>query len=100
MPLDPNTVPKDLKYIQPRPSQVWNCNEIGFDTNGSWLRVVCTYKYFTGKRIWKPQIEERSPFCCTDLIFTKADYQCFMTPVIIHEAGNYIQDLHWNLTSD
>ena len=51
MPLDPKIVPKDLKEIQPRPSQVWNCDEIGFDTNGSWLRVVCTYKFFTGKRI-------------------------------------------------
>ena len=52
MPLDPKTVPKDIKYIQPRPSQVWNWDEIGFDPNGSWLKVVCTYKFFTGQRIW------------------------------------------------
>ena len=42
MPLDPKTVPKDLKEIQPHLSQVWNCDEIGFDPNGSWIRVVCT----------------------------------------------------------
>ena len=42
MNLDPNTVPKDLKEIQPRPSQFGNCDEIGFDPNGSWLRVFCT----------------------------------------------------------
>ena len=26
MPLDPKTVTEDLKEIQPRPSQVWNCD--------------------------------------------------------------------------
>ena len=51
MPLDPKSVPKDLKDIQPRPSQVWNCDEIGFDPNGSWLEVICTYKFFTGQHI-------------------------------------------------
>ena len=40
MPLDPKNVPEDLKEIQPRPSQVRNCDEIGFDTNVSWLIVV------------------------------------------------------------
>ena len=45
MPLDPKTVPKDLKEIQPRPSHVWNCDEIGFNTNGSWIRVICTFMH-------------------------------------------------------
>ena len=35
MPLDSKTVPKDLKKIQPCPSQVWNFDEIGFNPNGS-----------------------------------------------------------------
>ena len=52
MSLDPKSLPEDLKQIQPRPSQVWNCDEIGFDPNGSWLKVICTYKFFTGQRIW------------------------------------------------
>ena len=61
MPLDPKTVPKYLKEIQPRPSQVGNCDEIGFDPNESWLIVVCNYKFFTGKCIWKSQTVERPP---------------------------------------
>ena len=100
MPLEPKTVPKDLKEIQPCPSQVWNCDEIGFDPNGSWLKVVCTYKFFAGQCIWKSQTGERSPFWCTALIFIRADVQCFMSPMIVRQAENYTQDLHWNLPSD
>ena len=100
MPLDPETVPEDLKEIQPRLSQVWNCYEIGFDPNGSWLRFVCTFKFFTGKRMWKPQTGERAPFWFDDLVFTIADGQCFIPPMIVHQAENYTQDLHWNLPSD
>ena len=55
MPLDPKTVPEYINEIKPRPSQVWNCDDIGFNPNGSWLIVVCTYKFFTGKLIWKYQ---------------------------------------------
>ena len=33
MPLDPKTLPEDLKAIHPHPSQVWDCDEIGFDPN-------------------------------------------------------------------
>ena len=84
----------------PRPSQVYNCDEIGFDPNISWIRVVCTYKFFTGKRICKPQTRQRDPFWCTALIFTRADGQCFMSPVIVHRAENYTYRLHWNLPSD
>ena len=100
MPLDPKSVPKDLKEIQPCPSQVWNCDEIGFDPNGSWLKVICTYKFFTGQHIWKSQTGERAPFWCTDLILTIAYGQCFITPMIVHQGENYTQDLHWNLPSD
>ena len=35
-------VPPDLHQIQPRATQVWNCDEIGFDPNGKWRKVVCT----------------------------------------------------------
>ena len=75
-------------------------DEDGFDPNGSWLRVVCTYKLFTGERIWKYQTGERPPFWCTALIFTRADGQCFMSPMIVHQSENYTQDLNWNLHSD
>ena len=86
MTLDPKTVPEDLEEIQPPPSQVWNCDEIGFDPNRSRLRFFCTYKFFTGKHIRKSQTGERSPFWCTALVFTRADGQCFITPVIFHQA--------------
>ena len=64
IPLDPSSltaVPEGLEDIKPRPSQVCNCNEIGFDPNGSWRKVVCTYKFFTGDRMWRTQTVERSP---------------------------------------
>ena len=73
---------------------------IGFDPHGSWLKIVFTYKFFTGQRIWKYQTGERAPFWCTDLIFTGADGRCFMPPMIVHQAANYTQYLHWNLPSD
>ena len=38
-------IPDDLSDIQPRPSQVWNCDEIGIDPNGKWSKVICTYKW-------------------------------------------------------
>ena len=41
-------VTPDLHQIQPRATQVWNCDEIGFNPNGKWRKVVCTYKYFQG----------------------------------------------------
>ena len=100
MPLDLKSVSEDLKEIQPRPSQFWNCDEIRFDPNGSWIKVICTYKFFTGQRIWKYQTGERAPFCCTALIVTRSDGQCSMPPMIVHQAANYTQDLHWNLPSD
>ena len=100
MNIDPKTVPQDLKEIQPHPYQVWNCDEIGFNPNGSWLRVAYTYILFTGIRIWKYQTGERSPFWCTALIFTRYDGQCFMTPLIVHQAENCNNVIHWNPPSD
>ena len=79
-------VPTDLHQIQPRATQVWNCDEIGFDSNSKWRKVVCTYKYFQGEIMWKVQTGERSPFWCTLIVFNRADGQCFMPPVIIHQA--------------
>ena len=42
--------PFDLNNIQPRSMQAWNCDETGFDTNGKWNKVICTYNFFPGKR--------------------------------------------------
>ena len=35
-------VPPDLHQIQPWATQVWNCDEIGFDPKSKWHKVVCT----------------------------------------------------------
>ena len=66
-------VPPDLHQIQPRATQVWNCDEIGFDPNGKWCKVVCTYKYFQGDRMWKVQTGKRAPLWCTLIVFTRSD---------------------------
>ena len=55
-------VPEDLKDIQPQPYQVCNCGNIFFDPNGSWIKVVCTYKLFTGYMMWRTHTGERAPF--------------------------------------
>ena len=35
-------VPPNLHQIQPRATQVWNCDEIWFDPKGKWHNVFCT----------------------------------------------------------
>ena len=39
-------IPSDLNDIKPRSTQVWNCDEVGFDPNGIWDKVICAYKSF------------------------------------------------------
>ena len=41
-------VPTDLHKIQPRATQVCNCDEIGFEPNSKWHKVVCNYNLFQG----------------------------------------------------
>ena len=53
------TVPEDFKDIQTWPSQVWICDKIRFDPNGSWIKLVCTYKFSTGDRVWMTHTRER-----------------------------------------
>ena len=79
-------VPPDLHQIQPRDTQVWNCDEIGFYPNGKWHTVVCTFKYFQGEIMRKTQTGERAPVCCTLLVLPRANGQCFMPPVTVHQA--------------
>ena len=90
-------VPSDLNEIQPRGTQVWNCDEVGFDPNGRWNKVICTSKFFQGERMWKMQNEERAPLWCTLLVFTRGDGQCFVPPIILHQSKEYSQDIHFNL---
>ena len=51
-------IPSELNDIQPRATQLWNCDEYGFDTNGKLNMLVCTYKLFPGEIMWKVQTGE------------------------------------------
>ena len=93
-------IPSDLNDIQPRATQVWNCDEVGFDPNGRWSKVICTYKFFQGEQKWKVKTGERSSFWCTLLVFTQADGECFTPPIIVHRYKEYSQDLHYNIPLD
>ena len=65
-------VPSDINDIQPRATQVWNWDEVGFDTNGIWSKVICTYKFFQDERMCKVQTGEWAPLWCTLIVFTQA----------------------------
>ena len=93
-------IPYDLNYIQPRSTQVWNCNEVGFYPNGRWRKIICTYKLFQGEQMWKVQTGEWAPFWCTLLVFTRADGQYFMPPIIVQQAKEYSQYSHYNIPLD
>ena len=61
-------VPPNLRQIQLKSTQVWNCDEIGFDPNGKWHKVVCTDKLFQGERMWEVKTGERAPLYSQDLM--------------------------------
>ena len=79
-------VPHDLHQIQPRATQVWNCDEIRLETNGKWRKGVCNYKYFQGEIMWKVQTGYCAPFWCTLLVFNQADRKCSMPLMVAHQA--------------
>ena len=54
--------PSELNDIQPRSTQVWNCDAIVFDPNVKWNKVIYTYKLFPGKILWKRQNGYQAPF--------------------------------------
>ena len=62
LPVKIHVVLPGLQDIQPLTLQVWNCDDIGFDLNGNWNNMVCTYKFFRGDRLWRTHTDERSPF--------------------------------------
>ena len=84
-------VPPNLRQVQSRSTQVWNCDKIGFDPNGKWHKVVCTYKFFQVERMWKVKTGKRAPFWCTLLIFTRSYGKFCMPPVVVHQAKEYSQ---------
>ena len=47
----------ELNNIQLRADHVWYWDEIGFDTNTTWNKVICTYKLFQGEKCWRWKLE-------------------------------------------
>ena len=94
-------LPVNLQDIQPRPYQVWNCYDIGFDTDVNWRNIVCTYNFFMCDRVWRTQTDKIAPLWRTELIFTWAGGQSFIPPFMVHQITHYNQDIHWhNISSD
>ena len=81
------SIPEDFNQIQPRADQVWNCDEIGFDPNGKWDKIVCTHKWCTSEKLWKTRTGERAPFWVSILTFVRADGQCHVPPAICHQGA-------------
>ena len=50
--------------------------------------------------MWKVKTGELSPFWCTLLLFNQDDGQCFIPPIILHQAKEYYQYLHHNVPLD
>ena len=50
--------------------------------------------------MWRTHTTDREPYWCTALIFARAYGQCFMSPVIVHQAENCTQDLHWKIPKE
>ena len=80
----------DSQDIQPFLSYVWNFDDIVFELNIIWSDMVCTYKLFTGDRVWRIQTCEIVPFWCTSLIFNHANEQCFILPVLVRQSTHSI----------
>ena len=93
-------VPPDLHQIQPRANQVRNCDEIGFDPNGKWQKVVRNYKFFQEEIMWKVQTGERAPFWCTLIVLTRAGGQWFIHPTVVHQDKEYSKYIHHSIPLD
>ena len=87
--LQENIIPSNINDIQPRATQVWNCNSFGFVPNVRWINIICTYKLFQGEKMWKVKTGEQSPLWCTLLVFTQSGGKCLIPPIIVHQAKYY-----------
>ena len=77
-----------------------NCDEILFNPNRSWYRILYTYKFFTGDKMWRTHAGERAPFWLTALIFACAGGLCFVSPVMFHYITQYTQYFQNNIPND
>ena len=93
-------VPKDLPDLQPRSTQVWNCDKIRIDPTGKWVKILCTWKWCMSEKIFKCRDGEYAPFWVTVFFFTQADGQCFLAPCIVHKGTEYTRNLKWKIPDD
>jgi len=91
------TPPPDLADVMPRADQVWNVDEIGFDPNGKWERIINTHKWCVTDKAWKTKTGEHAPFWVSMLYFIRADGQAFVPPTVVHKKSNLTGDLFLNL---
>ena len=83
-------VPPHIQDIQPFPSQVCNFDDIVFDMNIIWYKMVCSYKFFRGDRIWRIHTFERAPLWCTVIISNLNNEQCLIPPEMLHHSTHSI----------
>ena len=76
---------------------VWKFDGIGFYPNGKLNKAIFTYKLFPGELMRKVKYGECSPLWLTLLFFTQYDGKFFMTPIIVHQAKETSQYLHFNI---
>ena len=81
--------PSYLNGIQPRYTQVWNCDIIVFNNNGRCNKVICTYKFYQGELMWKVQSGYLALLWFMLLVFNQADGQWFMPHIIVHQSREY-----------
>ena len=93
-------IPSDLDAMQPRVTQFWNCDKIGFHLNVRWNKFICTYKLFQGELMWRVKTVYRASFWCMSLVFTSSDGKCIMPPIIVHQSKEYSEELHFNVPLD
>ena len=90
-------VPTNLHQIQPRTTQLWRCDDTGFDPNGKWNKAVRNYKLFQREIMWKVKNIGSAPLWYTIILFSRADVKCLMPPIVSQKAKDYFQDIHHNI---
>ena len=61
-----------------------------FDMNRIWFKMAINYKLFMNGSIWMSHVFKRAPFWCTSLIHNRANEQCFISPVLMHQRKHSI----------
>lgn len=74
----------------PSPDQLWNADEIGIDADGKWKRVS-KWSWAKTNSVKKLRSKEKAAFWVSLLLISRADGQCPVNPVIVHE-GPSIKD--------